>query len=218
MGFIKCTAGALLDLSPDSINRSDEELQKKPEILILAGSIRTGSFSQRFADAYAGNLVNHECVITRVTLSDYPLPMMNEDLEKESGVPENAIKLARLFHQHDGVVMVTPEYNGSFPPLLKNTIDWVSRVSSYNGKPVIPYRNKICAIAASSPGAMGGISSLAHLRDVLVRLGMLVISEQMALGNAAKAFDHMDKLTNERSAAMLESACTSLVEKARLLS
>ena len=86
MGFIKCTAGALLDLSPDSINRSDEELQKKPEILILAGSIRTGSFSQRFADAYAGNLVNHECVITRVTLSDYPLPMMNEDLEKEERI------------------------------------------------------------------------------------------------------------------------------------
>lgn len=192
-------------------------MNRKPEILILAGSIRTGSYSQQCADAYAGNLVNHDCSITRITLADYPLPIMDEDLEKASGIPENAIKLARLFHQHDAVIMVTPEYNGSLPPLLKNAIDWVSRVSNHDGKPIIPYRNKLCAIASSSPGMMGGVSALGHLRDILVRLGMQVISEQLALGGASKAFDNMDRLANERSAAILDSACSSLVEKARLL-
>ena len=193
-------------------------MKQRPEILILAGSVRSGSFSQQFADAYAGNLVNHDCNITRISLADYALPMMDEDLEKASGVPENAVKLARLFHKHHAVIMVTPEYNGSFTPLLKNTIDWVSRVSSYNGNPIQPYRNKFCAIGSSSPGKMGGISSLAHLGDVLVRLGMQVISEQMALGNASKAFDNMGRLINEHEAKMLEAACASLVEKASFVS
>lgn len=192
-------------------------MHKKPNILILAGSIRSGSFSQQLADAYAGELVNHECEITRITLSDYPLPIMDEDLEKENGVPENAKKLAKLFDKHSAVVIISPEYNGSLPPLLKNAIDWISRVSSDGGVPVIPYRDKLCAIGASSPGMMGGISCLGHLRDILVRLGMQVTSEQVAIGNAGSAYDQMGRLSNERQKSMHQNACASLVEKATLL-
>ena len=95
-------------------------------------------------------------------------------------------------------------------------IDWISRVSSHNGETISPYRGKVAALAAASPGAMGGIAMLYHLRDILVRLGMLVVSEQVAVGNAGSAFDDMDRITNERQAGFLTSACKSLVEKSSL--
>ena len=190
---------------------------RKPAILVFAGSIRSGAYSQKTADAYAAQLAGMECEVTRITLADYPLPIMDEDLEKEKGIPENAVKLARQFARHDGIVMVTPEYNGSLPPLLKNAIDWVSRVSSDGDKPLVPYRDKLAVIASSSNGVMGGYSALTHLRHILVRLGMQVLSEQMALGRAGSAFDDIGRLSGDREAGILESACRSLVEKATLL-
>lgn len=190
---------------------------RKPAILVFAGSIRSGAYSQKTADAYAAQLAGMECEVTRITLADYPLPIMDEDLEKEKGMPENAVKLARQFARHDGIVMVTPEYNGSLPPLLKNAIDWVSRVSSDGDKPLVPYRDKLAVIASSSNGVMGGYSALTHLRHILVRLGMQVLSEQMALGRAGSAFDDIGRLSGDREAGILESACRSLVEKAALL-
>ena len=190
---------------------------RKPAILVFAGSIRSGAYSQKTADAYAAQLAGMECEVTRITLADYPLPIMDEVLEKEKGIPENAVKLARQFARHDGIVMVTPEYNGSLPPLLKNAIDWVSRVSSDGDKPLVPYRDKLAVIASSSNGVMGGYSALTHLRHILVRLGMQVLSEQMALGRAGSAFDDIGRLSGDREAGILESACRSLVEKAALL-
>ena len=99
-----------------------------PKILVFAGSIRTGAYSGRTADVAQKELAMQGAEVTRISLADYPLPIMDEDLEKEKGVPENAVKLARLIAAHDGLLIATPEYNGSIPPLLKNTIDWVSRV------------------------------------------------------------------------------------------
>ena len=188
-----------------------------PKILVFAGSIRSGSLNARLADAFTGELVNHDCEITRITLADYPLPIYDGDYEKEKGPPENAVKLARLFTAHQGIVIIGPEYNGSLTPLLKNTIDWISRVRSNRSEDSIPYKGKIAAIAAASNGAMGGISSLGHLRQILVRIGMLVISEQLGVASAASAFDENDRLTNARYAEMLKAQCKSLVEKATLL-
>jgi NAD(P)H-dependent FMN reductase len=191
--------------------------QHPPKILVLAGSIRKGSFNQQLADAYAGELAHLECTVTRILLSDYPLPLMDEDLEAEKGVPENAVRLARQFHSHQGIVVVGPEYNGTLTPLTKNTIDWISRVSSHNGQPVVPYRSKPCAIAAASDGSMGGYSSLSHLRHVLSRLGMLVIPEQLSLAHASTAFEEDGSLKEGRPRTIMEAACRSIVEKARLL-
>ncbi len=192
-------------------------MQKTPKILVLVGSIRTGAYSQQTADAYVAELVNHNCDVTRITLADYELPFVLEHIEQAALIPANAAKLARQFHHHDAIVIATPEYNGSLPPLLKNAIDWISLVKTVDGKAITPFRGKVCAIASSSPGAMGGISAIGHLREVLVRLGMLVISEQLAVTNAKTAFDNKGRMANERSAAMLTAACRSLVEKASLL-
>ncbi|MCB1386825.1 MAG: NAD(P)H-dependent oxidoreductase [Nitratireductor sp.] len=192
-------------------------MRQQPKILILAGSIRSGSFSQQLADAYAARLAAMPCEITRITLSDYPLPIMDEDLQKERGLPESAIKLARQFDHHTALMIVTPEYNGSLPPLLKNAIDWVSRVKADGDRPLSPYRGKLGTIASSSNGALGGISAITHLRQILTRLGVLLVTEQLALAKAASAFDRDGNLAGERDAGLLDAACRSLVEKATLL-
>lgn len=189
-----------------------------PKILVFSGSIRSGSVNTRLVDCIVRELVSLDCEVTRISLADYSMPIYNGDLEAEDGVPENAINLARLMHEHDGFFIASSEYNGSLTPLLKNTIDWISRVSSDKDGPIIPYKGKVGAICAASPGGMGGISMLYHLREILVRLGVLVISEQVAVGQAGSAFSDDDKLTNERAAGFLADTCKSLVDKARLVS
>jgi len=188
-----------------------------PRILAFSGSIRDGSINTRLVDVATAELVQQECEVTRISLADYPLPIYDGDLESQEGIPDNARKLARLFHEHEGLFIACPEYNGSLSPLLKNTIDWISRVSSDDKGELVPYRGKIGAVAAASPGAMGGISMLYHLREILTRLGVLLVAEQVAVGNGFSAFDEMDKLTDERAAQFLEATCKSLSQKAALL-
>ena len=188
-----------------------------PRILAFSGSIRDGSINTRLVDAATAELVQQECEVTRISLADYPLPIYDGDLESQEGIPDNARKLARLFHEHEGLFIACPEYNGSLSPLLKNTIDWISRVSFDDKGELVPYRGKIGAVAAASPGAMGGISMLYHLREILTRLGVLIVAEQVAVGNGFSAFDEMDKLTDERAAQFLEATCKSLAQKAALL-
>lgn len=190
---------------------------QNPKILAFSGSIRSGSFNTRLLGSAIRQLASHDAEITRISLADYPLPIYDADLEKEKGVPENAKKLAKLFDQHDGMFISTPEYNGSLSPLMKNTIDWISRVNEIDGKKVSPFRGKVGALSSCSPGMAGGMSMLYHLRDILFRLGVLVISEQVAVGGGDNAFDDEDRLTDERAAGFLEATCKSLCIKAALL-
>ncbi|MEO0329737.1 MAG: NADPH-dependent FMN reductase [Pseudomonadota bacterium] len=185
-----------------------------PKIIVISGSIRSGSINTRLAGTITRELSLVDCEVTRLSLEDYPLPIYNGDMEAAEGVPENAIKLAKLFATHDGAYFVCPEYNGSLTPLMKNTIDWISRVSAEKTDGVPAFRGKLAAIGAASPGGMGGMSMLYHLREILVRLGMLVISEQVALGNSATAFDELDNVKDERTAQFLKQSCQSLVNKA----
>ncbi len=190
-------------------------LQSNPKILVFCGSTRGGSVNNRLVGAVSRELSLLDCDVTRISLADYPLPLYDGDLEANDGIPENAKKLAHLLNEHDGYFVVSPEYNGSLTPLLKNTIDWISRVPSVED--VSPFRGKVAAIGAVSPGGMGGISMLYHLREILVRLGTLVVSEQVAVGNASTAFDENDNVIAERSADFMKAACVSLSKKVSLL-
>lgn len=184
-----------------------------PKILVFPGSNRAGSINAKLAGAITKELALKGAEITRISLKDYPLPIFDEDLESEKGIPENVMKLARLFASHQGIVIVTPEYNSSLPPLLKNTLDWISRVSKDNEKPLTPYRGNYFALAASSGGGLGGIRVLPHVRDILVSIGAQVITEQLALGNAYSAYDEMENLKEGRSRDLLGNLCASLIEK-----
>ncbi|MFZ1814841.1 MAG: NAD(P)H-dependent oxidoreductase [Rhizobiaceae bacterium] len=190
---------------------------RNPKILVLPGSNRSGSHNARLAGTVAAELARHDCAVTRITLKDYPLPIYDADLERDKGVPENAGRLARLFHEHDGIVLVSPEYNTSLTPLMKNTLDWISVTSSDSRGKLSPYKGKVFALASASPGKYGGIRALNHLRAVLVNMGSLILTEQVAVSNAETAFDENDRLIDKRTQSLLEDMTKALVETCSLL-
>lgn len=188
-------------------------------ILVFAGSTRIGAYSGQVADAAQKELAMQGAEVTRISLADYPLPIMNEDLEAEEGIPENAYKLARQFVAHDAVLICTPEYNGSIPPLVKNTIDWISRVSrDTNGKPLHAFPGRLGAICSSSNGHFAGIRSANHLRAVLAHIQMEIIAPQVSVPDAGDAFDENGDFKSERLRKGMTRLCRTLIEHATLLS
>jgi NAD(P)H-dependent FMN reductase len=183
-----------------------------PKILVFAGSVRTGAYSGRTADAAQKELAMQGAEVTRISLADYPLPILDEDLEKEKGVPENAMKLARQIAAHDGLLIATPEYNGSIPPLLKNTIDWVSRVQDAHETRGQVFRERVFAIASASGGRIGGARALAALRLILSACHASVIPNQFALSFADEAYDEMDRLKNSTDAEALKALVRQLID------
>ncbi len=189
-----------------------------PKILVFAGSIRTGSFNARLAALAAKELTRAEADVSLISLIDYPLPMYDGDLEARSGPPESALKLKRAFCAHHGIFIASPEYNASLTPLLKNAIDWITRVREGKEPPLAAFKDRIYALGAASNGTYGGMRSLLALRHVLeLGCGALVLPEQIAVRGAAQAFDDMDEFKDEAMAALLRRVVARLVDMARRL-
>ena len=185
------------------------------KILVFAGSIRTGALSAKLAAAAAKEIALADAGVTTISLADYPLPMYDGDVEAEKGVPENATKLARLIVAHQGVFVSTPEYNHSLPPLLTNTLAWISRIK-HTG--TMPYRHKVYAMGGSSDGRFGGARAIVELRRVLASsLGGIVIPSRVEVPMAQHAFDEAGELIDELSAKMLKVVARQLVDLARRL-
>lgn len=188
-------------------------------ILVFAGSVRSGAFSAKTADVAQKTLGLHGAEVTRISLIDYPLPLMDQDLEAEKGIPENAMQLGALIAAHDGLLIASPEYNGSIPPLLKNTIDWVSRIRhDADGNRFAPFSGKVAGLCSSSDGNFAGIRGLYHLRAVLMNCQVEVITPQCSVPRAGDAFDADGNFKEERVQKMMDRVCTTLIERARLLS
>src|SRR3954453_1796950 len=164
------------------------------KILIIPGSLRTGSLNARLAAAAAYQFAQAGAEVTRISLGDFPLPIFYGDLQTKSGVPKNAINLKRMMGAHHGVLIVTPEYNSSVPPLVKNTIDWITRVQDAHETRGQVFRDRAFAIAAASESRLGGTRSLAALRLILTACHATVIPNQLALSFASQAYDDMDRL------------------------
>lgn len=186
-----------------------------PKILVFAGSNRTGAYSGQVANVAVRTLVELGADVTQIALIDYPLPIMDQDLENEKGVPENAMKLGRLFAAHDGILIASPEYNSSIPPLLKNTIDWVSRISKDGDRPFKPYAGKVIALCSSSEGNFGGARGLYHLRSVLMNVGTQIITEQCSVIHAHQAFAEDGSFKDERTSKSMQRVCQSLIDHTR---
>jgi chromate reductase len=189
-----------------------------PKILVFAGSVRSGAYSGRTADVAQKELAVQGAEVTRISLADYPLPILDEDLEKEKGVPENAQKLARLIIVHDGLLIATPEYNGSIPPLLKNTIDWVSRVRVDGGRAFRPFVGKVAGLCSSSNGHFAGLRCINHLRAVLVRCRVEVVTPECSVPDGASVFDADGNFRDERLNKSMEHLCRTLIETSHMLS
>jgi NAD(P)H-dependent FMN reductase len=183
----------------------------KPRILAFAGSTRRESFNRRLIAVAAKAAEEAGGEVTLVELVDYPLPLMNQDLEQEEGLPEAARKLKALFLSHDALLISSPEYNSSITPLTKNVIDWVSRPEP--GEPrLAAYQGKVAALLAASPGALGGLRGLVHLRSILGNIGVVVLPAQFALSQANEAFDADGSLLDESQREKVASIARGLVE------
>jgi chromate reductase, NAD(P)H dehydrogenase (quinone) len=189
-----------------------------PKILVIPGSLRSGSHNVRLAALAAKELVLAEAEVTRISLADYPLPIYDADRARDQGPHPNAVKLKQLVCAHRGVFIASPEYNASFTPLIKNAIDWISVVREAGEPQLAAYQNRVFALGAASPGRSGGMQSLIALRQVLaVGCRALVIPEQVTIPHAATAFDEMDQLIDAGAAAQLKTVTRRLVDYARLL-
>ena len=170
-----------------------------PSLLVFAGSTRAQSFNRQLASAAAGYATTVGAEVTHIELSDFDLPIYNADLEAR-GTPAAAVKLKELFHAHPAWIIASPEYNGSYTGLLKNTIDWVS--SPIKGDPLWssgtkPFAGKVVGLLSASPGALGGLRSLSHLAPLLLNLQSWVAPKQFALSRAGDAFDPDGQLSTE---------------------
>jgi len=167
-----------------------------PKILALAGSTRQNSYNQQVLDIAVDGAREAGAEVTMVNLKHYSLPLFNEDLERSAGEPEAAAKLKQLFFEHDGLLIASPEYNSSITPLLKNTIDWVSRKVG-DETPLQAYRGKVATLMSASPGALGGLRGLVHLRSILGNIGVVVLPDQIAVSRAHEALNDDGQLKDE---------------------
>lgn len=188
---------------------------KSPKILVFAGSARRESFNKKLAKIAAELLEAEGCEVTFLDLQDYPLPLYHGDLEGKGGLPEPAKELKKIFAQQDGFLIASPEYNGSFSALLKNTLDWVSRTETEEESPGYVYANKVAAVVSASPGALGGIRGLVSLRMLLGYLGITVLPAQVNVSSAFNAFDENGKLVHSGTLPRLKSLCADLADYTR---
>jgi chromate reductase, NAD(P)H dehydrogenase (quinone) len=182
------------------------------KILVIPGSLRAGSLNAKLAAAAAHELAQSGADVTRISLADFPLPIYDGDLQAKSGVPKPAVNLKRMIGTHHGVLIVTPEYNSSVPALVKNTIDWLSRVQDTNEARGQVFRERIFAIAAASGSRLGGTRALSALRLILSACQATVIPNQLALSFAEQAYDDMDHLRHPADIEALQALVRQLID------
>ena len=174
-------------------------LQTQPiSLLVVAGSTRQHSVNRKLAAVCAGIAREASANVTHLELADFEVPMYNADLQAQ-GVPADVLRLKAIGYAHSAWIICSPEYNGSYTALLKNTIDWIS--SPVKGDPAWSdgdrsMRGKVVGLLSASPGAMGGLRSLMHLAPLLANAQCWVAPQQYALGRAGDAFDEHGALKN----------------------
>jgi chromate reductase len=174
-----------------------------PRILALAGSLRKESFNKKLAAITVSGARKAGAEVAFINLEDLPLPLFDQDLESEQGMPENGARLKKLFIDHDGLLIACPEYNSSITAVLKNAIDWVSRPAP--GEPsLVAFRGKVATLMSASPGALGGLRALVHVRSILGNIGVIVLPDQIAVPNAHEAFNADGSLKDPKQQADVE--------------
>ncbi|MDO9600297.1 MAG: NAD(P)H-dependent oxidoreductase [Azoarcus sp.] len=190
-----------------------------PRLLALCGSARRDSYNRRALAVAMTGAREAGAELTFIEPREFVMPLYDGDLEASEGLPEAAARLQQLFAEHDGVLVATPEYNGFFTPLLKNTLDWVSRPlpDGSNRPGTIHLRGKAAGLVTASPGALGGIRALQHARLYLANLGLVVVPEQAAVPAADKVLGADGSVADDRTRSMLEGVGSAVCKLATAL-
>jgi chromate reductase, NAD(P)H dehydrogenase (quinone) len=184
-------------------------MNNAPRILALAGSTRTDSYNKKLVKIAARGAEEAGAVVSVIDLRDLPLPLFDEDLERAEGPSENARKLKALMVESDGFLIASPEYNSSISAVLKNAIDWATRPAP-GEPPLVAFRGKGAALMSASPGALGGIRGLVHLRSILGNIGVIVLPDQLCVSRASEAFDGDGRLEDPKQQSAVEGLGRSL--------
>ena len=181
-----------------------------PKILAFAGALRADSFNKKLIRIGVDGLKAAGAEATLIDLRDFVMPVYDGDLEA-AGMPEAVLRLKKLFAEHHGLLISSPEYNGSIPGPLKNAIDWVSR-SAPGERPLASFHDKVGALLSASPGAAGGMRALVHLRASLTHINVLLIPQQVSVSKAHEAFNPDGSLKDAKQQASVHSVAKKLVE------
>jgi NAD(P)H-dependent FMN reductase len=185
-----------------------------PTILAFAGSTRKESWNKKLIALAVGGARSAGADVTLIDLRDYPMPLYDGDLEAAEGLPPKAKEFKRLLQGHQGLLISSPEYNSSIPGVLKNALDWASRTEP-GDSPLSAYAGKVAGLVSASPGVLGGLRGLVHLRAMLGNIKVLVIPEQVAVSKATDAFGPDGRLKDAKQQAAVEKVGA---EVARILS
>ncbi len=186
-------------------------MSRTVKILAFAGSTRRDSFNKKLVRVAAEGARQAGAEVTVLDLADLPLPLFDQDLEAAEGLPENARRLKALMAGSDGFLIASPEYNSSISGVLKNAIDWASRREE-GEPPLVAFADKAVALMSASPGALGGLRGLVHVRAILGNLGMLVLPRQRAVGGAFEAFNDDGTLADPKAQADVSALGARLTE------
>jgi chromate reductase len=185
-----------------------------PKILAFAGTTRTEAYNKKLIRVAAAAAREAGAEVTLIDLRDYPMPLYDGDLEAREGIPPVAMKFKELMLAHRGLLLSTGEYNSSITGVLKNAIDWASR-SAPGEAELACFKDKVAGLVSASPGMLGGLRALFHVRQILGNIGVLVIPEQLALSRAHEAFESDGSLKDPKRAAAVARVASAL---ARLVS
>jgi NAD(P)H-dependent FMN reductase len=186
-------------------------MTNSPKILAFAGSARTASWNKKLVKIAVEGAKEADAEVTYIDFRDLPMPLYDQDLEENAGIPETVRQFKQLMKAHQGLLIASPEYNSSISPLLKNAIDWASRPEP--GEPPLAltcFRDKVAVLMSTSPGGMGGLRGLIHVRAILGNIGVLVLPDQKAISNAYQAFDQKGNLIDETQQAAVKQLGSKL--------
>ena len=181
-----------------------------PKILAFAGTTRTEAYNKKLIRVAAAAAREAGAEVTLIDLRDYPMPLYDGDLEAREGIPPVAMKFKELMLAHRGLLLSTGEYNSSITGVLKNAIDWASR-SAPGEAELACFKDKVAGLVSASPGMLGGLRALFHVRQILGNIGVLVIPEQLALSRAHEAFESDGSLKDPKRAAAVARVASALV-------
>ena len=182
------------------------------KILTFAGSLRKDSLNKKLCGVVSEIVKkNNLAEIEFVDLQPLNIPVYDGDIEASTGVPAGVQELSKKIMEANALIICTPEYNGSIPGILKNTIDWLSRLKpvSLTGKPAL--------LLAASPGALGGVRSLWHSRQPFDVLGPQLYPEMMGVGKAHETITPDKTLGDAKLQANLERLVKDYITHAKKL-
>ncbi|MGD9943860.1 MAG: NADPH-dependent FMN reductase [Burkholderiaceae bacterium] len=191
-----------------------------PRLLIIAASARRDSLNRKLAAIAARQAEAKGVQATDIDLRALDLPIYDGDLEAASGVPAGAVTLQQAIRSADGLLIVTPEYNGFPTPLLINAFDWLSRIQPQGDRPAgrAVTANRPVALMSASTGPLGGLRSMNFVRQYLqMAFAMLVVPQQFALGRADQAFDEAGELKDAQALQSVDGVIEAWARLARVL-